>query len=244
MDLFDKEQKIFDDATACLEEIKLGAAYDFHKHEKIVKEYGKLLKQLRRVTKLSDKTTVNLNINKMDLQDKVYYDVLTGIYNRRFMEERLEHIKSSLGRSHNSMLSVLMMDIDFFKKYNDYYGHDAGDECIKAVAKAIASCVTRADDFVARYGGEEFIAVLPNTDKNGACEVAEKISESIKALNMPHDNSEVASYVTVSTGITTGIVTLKHNGSDFIKRADKALYKSKNLGRNRYTHFEFEGEKI
>ena len=242
MDLFEREQKIFDDAASHIEAIKCGKSYDINKYVKIVNEYGKLLKQLRRVTKLSDKTTVNLNTNKMDLQDKVYFDALTGIYNRRFMEERLGYIINSLSHSDSGILSVLMIDIDFFKKYNDKYGHDMVDECIRYVAQAISSSVTRTDDFVARYGGEEFIAVLPNTDEKGSCAIAEKMHENIKALDIPHKKSKAASYVTISIGITTGRVSHERKGAEFIQRADKALYMSKQGGRNKYTHLNFEEE--
>ncbi|MCL2204389.1 MAG: GGDEF domain-containing protein [Defluviitaleaceae bacterium] len=242
MDLFEREQKILDDSSAYVEAIKGGELYDSSKYEKIVTEYGKLLKQLRRVTKLSDKTTVNLNTNKMDLQDKVYFDALAGIYNRRFMEERLGYIINSLGRSDSGILSVLMIDIDFFKKYNDKYGHNMGDECIKYVAQAISSSITRTDDFAARYGGEEFVAVLPNTDEKGSCAIAEKMHENVKALNIPHKKSKAASYVTISIGITTGKVSHQRKGAEFIQRADKALYMSKQGGRNKYTHLHFEEE--
>jgi diguanylate cyclase (GGDEF)-like protein len=130
---------------------------------------------------------------------------------------------------------MLMIDIDFFKRYNDTYGHVEGDRCLKAVAQTLAQCITRADDFVARYGGEEFIVVLPNTDEQGARLIAEKMLDNVRALRLPHEKSEAAGYVTVSIGGTTGTVMHTHNPGDFIKRADEMMYKSKQEGRNRFS---------
>jgi len=128
-----------------------------------------------------------------------------------------------------------MIDIDYFKKYNDTYGHDAGDVCLRAVADTLSKCITREEDFVARYGGEEFIVVLPNTDMNGAQTVAEKMLERVRRCNIPHRASDIASYVTISIGGTTDVLNNLQHGSNYIKAADKALYESKKNGRNRYT---------
>jgi diguanylate cyclase (GGDEF)-like protein len=238
-DLFEREQQVCDNALTYISERKNGAPYDLADYETLAKEYGRLLKQLRRVTKLSDKTTVDLNTSKIDLQGKVHYDALTGIYNRRFMDERLQQIVKSLSRS-GGMLSVLMIDIDFFKKYNDTYGHSMGDNCLGTVAGALKNTVTRGDDFTARYGGEEFAVVLPNTDESGAREVAGKLLENVRACEIPHEQNTAASCVTISIGVTTGAVNYPRNGDDYIKRADEALYMSKQNGRNRYTFLHFE----
>jgi len=165
-------------------------------------------------------------------------DQLTGIYNRRYLDGNLMKIIKLHSRTGGS-LSVLMIDIDYFKKYNDTYGHDAGDNCLKTVAAALSECVIREDDFLARYGGEEFAVILPNTDKNGAQLVAEKMLERVRECNMPHSESDIASYVTVSIGGTTSITNYLQNGSEYIKAADKALYESKKNGRNRYTFMDF-----
>jgi methyl-accepting chemotaxis protein len=161
-------------------------------------------------------------------------DPLTGIFNRRFLIGHLRKTIKSLSRS-NGKLSVLMVDIDYFKKYNDTYGHDSGDTCLKAVANSLSQCITRVDDFVTRYGGEEFVVVLPNTDEDGAGLIAEKILKKVYGCNIPHKSSDVAEFVTVSVGGTTSTVKYPHTESDFIKRADEALYKSKQNGRNQYT---------
>jgi len=167
--------------------------------------------------------------------EKVYIDALTGIYNRRYFDDSMKQIMNSLSHS-GSVLSILMVDIDCFKKYNDNYGHNEGDICLVAVAQVISENVTRKDDFVARYGGEEFAVVLPNTDSDGSCAVAERILSSIRNSNIPHEYSDVADYVTVSIGVVTGVPIINQNGSDFVKLADKMLYLSKKDGRNRYTH--------
>jgi len=161
-------------------------------------------------------------------------DQLTGIYNRRYLDGSLQKIIKSLSRT-GSNLSVLMIDIDYFKKYNDTYGHDAGDGCLRAVTNALSLCVIREEDFVARYGGEEFVAVLPNTDEKGAQIVAERMLEKVRECNIPHETSEIADYVTVSIGGTTDVINHLQHGKDYIKLADEGLYESKKNGRNRYT---------
>ena len=167
-------------------------------------------------------------------RDMSIADVLTGIYNRRFLEENLERLIKSLSRS-GGKLSLLMLDVDFFKKYNDTYGHGMGDTCLKTVANTLANTVSRADDFVARYGGEEFVVVLPNADEHGASKVAERMLQNIRDRNIPHEKSDVERFVTVSIGGVTNTVAYSHTVNDYFKKADQALYKSKENGRNRYT---------
>jgi diguanylate cyclase (GGDEF)-like protein len=165
-------------------------------------------------------------------------DPLTGIYNRRYLDGRLNKIIKSFARS-ISKLSLLMIDIDYFKNYNDTYGHDAGDKCLKKVTTAFSQCIGRDDDFIARYGGEEFVIVLPNTDEDGAQVIANRVLNKLNEFHIPHEKSDIADYVTVSIGCTTGTVKHLQVGSDYIKCADKALYESKKNGRNRYTFIDF-----
>jgi diguanylate cyclase (GGDEF)-like protein/PAS domain S-box-containing protein len=165
---------------------------------------------------------------------KIYIDSLTNIYNRRYFDENAERLLKSLSRS-GSALSLMMIDIDYFKKYNDTYGHSAGDNCLKTVADILSKNVPRTDDFVARYGGEEFVVVLPNTDEKGAHIVADRLLGSIRERMLPHGESEVADHVTISIGVTIGKVERKHSVDDFIRRADEMLYRSKQNGRNRYS---------
>jgi len=240
-DIFEDEQKILDNALLYSSEIKDGELVCAKKYTELIDEYRRLLKQLRRITKLSDRTAISLNESKHDLLDKVHIDALTGIYNRRFVEENLERIIKVLSRN-DDVLSILMMDIDYFKKYNDTYGHGEGDKCLIKVAEAIKNSLSRADDFTARYGGEEFIVILPATDEIGARYVAGKILENIRMCNITHEKNKAADCVTISIGVTSGKVKGNENGSDFIKRADTALYQSKQDGRNRYTYVDFEEE--
>ena len=173
-----------------------------------------------------------------DLFTKANYDALTGIYNRRFMEKNIQRAMEFLSRS-DDLLSVLMIDIDCFKFYNDTYGHDRGDVCLRAVAQTLAGRASRVNDFAARYGGEEFIAVLPYTDKEGACGIAAKMLEDIRGMNLPHAKNVAADSVTVSIGVTSGKVGHLHHWEAYVKHADEALYTSKQTGRNRYTYIEF-----
>jgi len=239
---FSEEQMIYDMAICRIQDIRNGAIFDFEEYPKLVKQYGKLLKQFRFVTRQGDKTSGELNIRNQDLNVKVNHDALTGIYNRRYMEEKMNSVMNTISRTANGgYLSVMMMDVDNFKKYNDTYGHAMGDVCLKAIAEALAASVTRTDDFVARYGGEEFTAVLPNTDEAGARKIAYAILENVRAKNIPHEKNE-AGIVTISIGLTTGHVKFPQKSDDYIKRADEALYTSKQNGRDRYTYINFKEE--
>ena len=242
IDIFESEQKIYSGALKHIEDIHNGAPLEFNDYEKLTKDYGKLLKQLRKLTRISDRTTSGLHKKNLDLHEKIHYDALTGIYNRRFMEDSLLRIIKTLSRSKGD-LSVMMLDVDFFKKYNDNYGHSAGDFCLKIIAKTITGSLAREDDFVARYGGEEFAVILPNTDESGARVIANRILENIRARAIPHEKNDVASCVTISIGVTTSCVGYTQTGERYIKRADEALYMSKQSGRNRYTHLIFEEQK-
>ena len=173
------------------------------------------------------------------LESVVDYDALTGIINRRSFDKRLKQSMKSLSRS-GGMLSLLLVDIDCFKQYNDTYGHLEGDKCLTIVAELLANSVAREDDIAARYGGEEFAIVLPNTNADGARLVAEKIHKNIRKCAIPHETSTVADHITVSIGITTGSVDHTLRGSDFIKRADEMLYQSKQKGRNQSSFASLE----
>jgi diguanylate cyclase (GGDEF)-like protein len=173
------------------------------------------------------------------IRAEVDYDALTGIYNRRFFDENMKRILSLLSRS-GSLLSLLMIDIDFFKRYNDTYGHIEGDKCLKIVAQTLSKGITRSNDFVVRYGGEEFVLVLPNTDERGARLVADKLLNSIRKCNILHEQNDAAKCLTISIGATTGKVTHTHTANDFVKKADELLYKSKQSGRNKSSFEQLE----
>jgi len=174
-----------------------------------------------------------------DLFNKANLDPLTGLYNRRFMDSSMERIMGLLSRSDGS-LSVLMLDIDFFKRYNDTYGHDEGDKCLQAVAHTISHSALRVNDLVIRYGGEEFTVILPNTEIEGARYFAEKLLQNIQDLKISHEKNDASEFVSVSIGVTTGKVNVHHDISMYLKKADEALYVSKETGRNKYTYIDFE----
>jgi len=206
-----------------------------------------LYKIVREITRLSgdwDLKQLNENSSKNEIEtlgeflNMTIVDQLTGIYNRRFFDGNMKKIIRSLSRT-EAKLSLLMIDIDFFKKYNDNYGHDKGDTCLKEVAAILTRVIIREEDFVARYGGEEFVVVLPNTDENGARLMAERLLKNIYDARIPHEKSDVVPFVTVSIGGTTGIVKHSQEESDYVKSADVALYKSKQNGRNQYTAVPF-----
>jgi diguanylate cyclase (GGDEF)-like protein len=168
--------------------------------------------------------------------EEAYYDSLTGIYNRRYLDASLARLIKTLSRA-GGALCLMMIDIDYFKQYNDAYGHGNGDDCLKIVAGILSESLARDADFIARYGGEEFTVVLPNTDENGAHVIAQKLLENVRKAKIPHCKSDIANHVTVSIGVTTGIVKHSQTGNDYIKRADEMLYMSKQNGRDRY-YFE------
>ncbi|MDR1663689.1 MAG: diguanylate cyclase [Clostridiales bacterium] len=198
------------------------------KEEKILRSASEL------IANALIRNSMEVSILQLEVEaDKIYYDPLTGIYNRRFFDENMQRLIRSLSRS-NGTLSLMMIDIDYFKIYNDTYGHVEGDNCLKIIAKTLKDSVTRADDFVARYGGEEFVIVLPNTNEDGAHMLASKLLKSIYDCGIPHGKSDAADCVTVSIGVTTGLVVHTYNSDTYVQRADAMLYKSKQEGRNRY----------
>ncbi|GGA20327.1 diguanylate cyclase [Okeania sp. KiyG1] len=166
-----------------------------------------------------------------ELEKIAYIDGLTGICNRRHFEEKLDQEWKRLRRD-NAPMSIIMVDIDYFKPYNDTYGHQQGDKCLQQVAQTISAAVKRAGDFVARYGGEEFVVVLPNTPIEGALKVAEDIRRQIEALRIPHTASPVSKWVTSSLGVANGHCCTESNPKILLEAADMALYDAKNAGRN------------
>ncbi|MCA6585679.1 MAG: PleD family two-component system response regulator [Pseudanabaena sp. M090S1SP1A06QC] len=167
-----------------------------------------------------------------ELQRLVSIDGLTQVANRRCLDEYLEQEFKRSCRE-KIPISLVLCDIDFFKKYNDNYGHQEGDLCLQAVAQSISKATNRPADLVARYGGEEFVIVLPNTDQEGGMNIAVNATELVRSLQIPHDYSEVAPYVTISCGVAT-LFPHQHTQAInlLLKSADRALYVAKAEGRN------------
>ena len=160
-------------------------------------------------------------------------DPLTGLANRRHLNNILDK-RWRYALRHQSSLTILMVDIDCFKDYNDHLGHLEGDVCLQMVAKEIKKLSLRSHDLAARYGGEEFMLVFPNADRTQAETLANNLIRNIQALEIPHPKSDVSPYVTVSIGAATFIPQLDQNIEDMISLADHALYKAKTHGRNQY----------
>jgi len=174
-----------------------------------------------------------LEQEKDNAQKEAMTDQLTRLANRRNFDTTFAREFFRLKRS-KGILSLLMMDIDHFKKYNDFYGHIGGDDCLRKVAAAIQATIGRAPDFAARYGGEEFVAILPETGKQGASIVAERIRKNIEALSIPHQSLDNASVVTISLGVVSIHPNQAENPEHIIKLADQALFLAKKGGRNRF----------
>lgn len=184
-----------------------------------------------------DITEQKRNMAKLDeanreLRELGYVDPLTGIPNRRSYDE---HMKDAIAiaKRNGSSLAVLMIDIDHFKKYNDQFGHELGDQALVRVAKAIDHSLKREVDFAARYGGEEFVVILPGTDLSGTETVAKRILQNVIDEEIRHPSSPFDGVLTVSVGIAVAKGQLDH----LLNQADKALYKAKSSGRNRYEVF-------
>ncbi|MEE3923722.1 MULTISPECIES: diguanylate cyclase domain-containing protein [Pseudomonas syringae group] len=161
-----------------------------------------------------------------------FTDGLTGIDNRRMFDENLQRNWLQCAR-HGQSISLFMIDIDHFKLYNDHYGHQRGDECLRAVANGIKKALRRPYDSVARYGGEEFACILQNTDSTGALSVAQTVLEEVRSLCIEHVRSSTRKIVTISIGVATAIPKIGDSADGLLKAADKELYNSKNTGRDR-----------
>ena len=178
------------------------------------------------------KTHIQLK-KKSDLLEKLAsLDGLTEIPNRRAFDAALERQWNQSKRT-NMPLSLLIIDIDAFKQYNDYYGHPMGDECLKRVAGALQSLTHRPEDLVSRMGGEEFAILLPNTDSTGAMLRAEQYRDAIESLKIHHTNSTPNTHITISIGVATLQAQTRDDALTLLKAADDALYRAKNQGRNR-----------
>ncbi|MBE9050669.1 diguanylate cyclase [Nostocales cyanobacterium LEGE 11386] len=172
-----------------------------------------------------------LQLANQQLENLAMVDQLTQIANRRRFDRQLDHVWRHLLRE-QGLISLLLCDIDYFKQYNDTYGHTAGDDCLRLVAQALKQTVKRFTDLAARYGGEEFAVILTKTDTDGAFQVAQKIHAAIQQLNIPHAASVVKPHVTLSIGIATVIPSFDMVSLDLIEAADLALYQAKAHGRN------------
>ena len=189
------------------------------------------------IVKLRIKNYLNLKIKNDMLEKLSMYDGLTNIRNRRYFDETFEKTFSEIKRDKKS-LAVLMIDIDFFKPYNDNYGHGQGDETLRKVAKALEKTIKRASDFVARYGGEEFVILLKDINKDGVEAVANNLLNAIRELKITHEFSKIENYVTVSIGVSYYNSSSDITKLELLLKADETLYNVKNSGRNNFAILE------
>lgn len=195
------------------------------------KERDEAFKALSKMQEQLEQINNELATSNRELQRLSSLDGLTGLANRRQFDETLENEWQRAMRT-DMPLSLIFADIDFFKRYNDHYGHQAGDDCLKKVAGALQGTVHRPADLVSRYGGEEFVMILPDTTDEGALAVAEKMLKTVRRLDIPHENSEATTQITLSIGVATACPKEGTNPDELIESADQMLYRAKERGRN------------
>jgi len=190
-----------------------------------------LVAKVKSLMKVMDFQDSLLNLSKK-FEALSITDGLTGIANRRCFDEVIAQEFSRHVRS-GGLLTLIMLDVDCFKSFNDHYGHVCGDDCLRQIAGVIDNCMARPGDLVARYGGEEFACILPDTDQRGAMLIAERIRQSIVSLAIPHEFADAADCVSASLGVVTVRCDRNKSASDIVVEADAMLYRAKALGRNR-----------
>lgn len=198
-----------------------------------VRAMYRLVKMQRALVKLAEQ----LHDANQELQRLSMTDGLTGIANRRMFDETLQREWRRCIRLKKPM-SLVMLDVDHFKQYNDLYGHQKGDDCLKAIGKKLSKSAPRPADLVARYGGEEFIMILGETDEDGARWVAERIRQRVSMLQLPHSGSK-HQFVSVSCGVSSVYPTRELNVETLLQMADKALYQAKHQGRNAVAYLDY-----
>ncbi|MDJ0599946.1 MAG: diguanylate cyclase [Crocosphaera sp.] len=184
-----------------------------------------------------EQRTIELQQALKKLKALVNLDELTQIFNRRYFDEVL-YREWQRGRREKSEISLIFCDVDYFKIYNETYGHLGGDSCLQKIAQKIRRQIKRPSDVVARYGGEEFVVLLPNTGLNGALTLAEMIRNAIETMKITHENSLVSDYVTISLGVACQIPQQQDEYQQLIEEADEALYQAKENGRNCVCYFD------
>ena len=200
------------------------------------------MKAMQRIAAMRHKLLdVSLELEKanVELRQLVHVDGLTGLSNRRYMDTFL-NMEISRSRRHQQDLSLMLADVDFFKRFNDHYGHLQGDDCLKKIARALQSVCKRPTDLVARYGGEEFAVILPQTAVENAEVMAEKLRAAVEMLNIPHEYSDAASVCTLSLGVYSFVADENSRVEGMLEKADAALYRAKKQGRNRFEVYRAE----
>jgi len=188
-----------------------------------------------KIVKIRVSNQIELKYAREKLTKLAITDGLTGIANRRYFDDQLAH-EWTRARRLNQTLAIAMIDVDWFKKYNDHYGHQGGDDCLRQVANVLSNVAKRDSDFVARYGGEEFAIILPMTQAENALELAKNSCLALSNLELPHALSDFG-HVTLSVGVAVGCPKQNTTPHNLLVNADKALYTAKEKGRNRAVLF-------
>jgi diguanylate cyclase (GGDEF)-like protein len=232
-DIFIREEQIVAESNDILLSNKFTTATDAKLFENLLDEYKKMLRQMRSLVKISDMTEGKLNSMSYNLEQLSNIDELTKLYNRRCFNDTYSKEWYNACLLHIP-LGLLMIDIDYFKNYNDKFGHLQGDECLKKIAAIIRNTVNCPNDFVARFGGEEFIVLMPNTELSGCAVISEKIIKNISMQHFKSPEGTAFEHVTVSIGINSMFPSENIDMEVLINGADRALYKAKEDGRNCY----------
>jgi len=234
------EQAVFDGMTAEVLRLDLSRTLDGIARNQQLADHAEDLERLvaERTRQLEHEVVVrrraeaDLTALNAELRASLHLDGLTGIANRVAFDERAARLWASHTDS-GEQLSLLLVDVDFFKAFNDYYGHLMGDEALRQVARCLRRAATGHDDLCARYGGEEFALLLPRTNTAGAVVVAERIRSVLAAVALPHAASQAGALLTVSTGVATVVPRSAHGLLQLVGAADRALYAAKDAGRDR-----------
>lgn len=228
-DIFDSERGIIDEADHLLEVDDFASITDKERYRELLDAYKRLLKQMRTMVRMSDIMQSKLNSMSSELERLSQIDGLTGLYNRRYVNEiyRREWEKAL---KNQSPLGTLMIDIDYFKRFNDTFGHLEGDICLQKIANSIEQTVRDFNIFVGRFGGEEFILLLPDTDLDQCTDVARQILNNIASQNISSAQKNCCVSVSIGIGIMTPQSDTKPE--TLINVADQALYRAKKDGRN------------
>ena len=232
--LYLEEELVLNKAERLLTEKEV---FTREEYSEVYEEYKKLLRQMKTLIRVADLTQLELKTLSEELSKVSRMDGLTELYNRRYFRE-LYSQEWQAAMQENSVLALLMIDIDNFKRYNDTYGHLQGDVCLKEAAAVFRREAEKAGALVARFGGEEFVMLLPAADCEEAAQVAKHLNQSMEKLNLIHPQTAVQTHVTISIGIAAVRPEREEDLQQLMDEADRALYQAKADGRNCYRIFK------